>query len=460
MNNKIINELFKNKKILILGFGLEGKSSYNFIRNYFPDVTIGIADKKNDIQDIFKTTFKNEKKIIFHTGADYLNYLFLYDVIVKSPGISYKKFSSKNDLPLITTQAEIFLRLFRDKIIGVTGTKGKSTTSSIIYNILKLESENVILVGNIGVPPLDKIAESEKCSWIVFELSSHQLENLKISPHIAILLNIFEEHLDHYKSYNDYQTAKFNIFKYQNKSDSLIFNSENNIISDYISKTPVDSKLISIGNDAGNNFCYLKGNDIHCNGDMVFKDISKSFKLAGKHNLINIMAAISACKIAGADKNLIKKGVSEFTGLPHRLEFIGNYGGIDFYNDSIATIPEATIEAVENVPNLSTVIIGGYDRGVNYEKLAECLKNSSIKTLIFIGAAGDRICKLMQKKINSSNTIAYNAKTFEEAVKLSIKNTPKNKSCLLSPAAASYDMFTNFEERGKKFQDLIINYFK
>ncbi len=461
MIDRNLKVFFKNKKLLILGFGREGESTYRFVRKLLRGVLLGIADCRRSVVDDFENKFGSDTNVVFHTGDNYLKSLQFYDLVIKSPGVSYKKLAGFSKLPEITSQTELFIKYYRDKIIGVTGSKGKSTTSSMIYYIMRQVKKDVVFVGNIGIPPFDRIASVKAHSWIVYELSSHQLENIDVSPHIAVLLNIFQEHLDHYGSYVDYQKAKFNIARYQKSGDRFIFNSSIRLIHKLMEKYPLKSQLFGFGNEpAGKRYCFLSGNDIVCHDGKVFSNIDKHCKLTGRHNLYNMMAVILACRIAGTDDENIIEGISTFTGLPHRLEYIGKYGGVNFYNDSIATIPEAAIEAIQSVPLLATVIIGGYDRGVNYERLIKCLENSSPENFIFIGEAGKRIYDEMcrdNSQILSRLHLIYN---FDEAVKLAIRLTPSGRSCLLSPAAASYDMFQNFEERGDRFKELVVKYSK
>ena len=211
MINDLI-EYFKNKKVLILGFGREGQSTYKVIRKYLKDQKIYIADQKEDLQATSKI-LQNDNNVEFICGENYLENLESYDIIMKSPGISFAKIDIKKYAHKIKSQLELLLEFFNVFTIGITGTKGKSTTSSLIYNVLKKQNVNCMLLGNIGIPAFDYIDKLKENMTIVLEMSSHQLEYMKLSPNIAILLNIYEEHLDHYKSFEEYAEAKCNIFK-------------------------------------------------------------------------------------------------------------------------------------------------------------------------------------------------------------------------------------------------------
>jgi len=220
-----------DKRILILGFGKEGESTYNFLRLHYGSPDITIADNNNDI-----VTKISDSSIKFITGEKYLDNLNDFDIIFKSPGISLNHLPYKVKRKKITSQTDIFLEFFSSQIIGITGTKGKSTTSSLIYHIFKLNSDKVVLVGNIGVPPFDILNEISHDTKIVFELSSHQLEYITKGPHIAILLNFYQEHLDYYSSFEDYQLSKFNITQFQEEGDIFIYNSDDKLINNLISE--------------------------------------------------------------------------------------------------------------------------------------------------------------------------------------------------------------------------------
>jgi UDP-N-acetylmuramoylalanine--D-glutamate ligase len=446
-----IRKKIEGKSILILGFGREGESTYNLLRKSFPELIIHIADKSEQIANRIK-----DDNTVLLTGDDYLSSINNCDLIFKSPGISLKDVAF--DRNKITSQTDLFLDFYSSQVIGITGTKGKSTTSSLIYHILKLYDNNVVLVGNIGIPPFDLIGEIDKNTKIVFELSSHQLEYISKGPHIAILLNYFQEHLDYYKSYEDYQLSKFNITLYQENSDNFIFNADDKLVLDIISQNKLERNYygLSLSNSQSKG-CWIENDTIFfSNGNESFSimDFKTEIYLKGEHNKRNILAAICASKILNVSDEIIKEGVTTFKGLEHRLEYIGEYNGVHYYNDSIATIPEATIEAVKALQNVNTLLLGGFDRGIDYNILAEFIASSHINNLIFLGDAGTRIMEGL-KQYNVKGKFQAFVKDLEEAVKIAKEKTPKAGICLLSPAAASYDMFKNFEERGRVYKKLV-----
>ncbi len=457
MNENAFNNLINNKKVLILGFGKEGRSTYQFLRKYFPLQLFYIADK--DTQLAQKYNFQSSENVQLVLGDTYMDTLSDYDLIVKTPGISLKNLDAQQLQNLtITSQTDLFLHVFSHQVIGITGTKGKSTTSSLIYHILKSYTDNVILVGNMGFPPFDQVVNVDDTTFIVFEMSSHQLENCSISPHYAVLLNLFQEHLDHYQTYMDYQLAKFNIAKFQQAEDFFICNADNEAINAILCEMHLPGKRLHFSLfqkvDVG---CLVKEKFIYFNDGKVskaFYDTGNPRNLKGEHNLLNIMAAINVCKLIGVPDEMIVEGIGTFKGLEHRIEYVGNFYGVDFYNDSISTIPEATMAAVAALENVNTLLLGGFDRGIDYSELAEFLVKSEVANLIFIGEAGKRILAEINKFENIDKQ-CFESASFEQAVEMAVENTKKGTICLLSPAAASYDMFRNFEERGERFKELV-----
>lgn len=429
-----IGEL-KNKKILILGFAREGRDVLKFLRKFFPKKIIGLADQKEfkELDILSKKIIKSDKKLNLNLGNNYLHSLKNYEVIIKSPGIPFKKIkpfiNKKNKL---TSETEIFFQNQKGIIIGITGTKGKSTTASLIYKILKDGGVNTYLVGNIGKPVLDYLFIEKKNPIFVYELSSFQLTNLKISPHIAVFLNVYPEHLDYYNNFREYVLAKANITLHQRKDNFLIYNSRNKIIK----KIAAKSKAKKID----------------------FNSIKRKFKIA-TINSENIKAALTAAKIFGISRQKALKSIYSFKTLPHRLEFVGEFRGISFYNDSLATIPEATNFAIDFLgKNLQTIILGGFDRGVDFNSLAKKIAKTKIKTLILFKPSGLRILEAVKKEFKKKKIKIpeYSfVNNMKEAVKLCYQKTKKGKICLLSPASPSFGTFRDYKDRGDRFKKLV-----
>ena len=401
-----LNEL-KDKKILILGFGKEGRDTLLFLKKLFPKKKIGIADQK--------------------FGKDYLDKIGDYDVIIKSPGIPFKKIP-RPDVGKITTQTEIFFDNCLGQIVGITGTKGKSTTTSLIYDILKIGGLKAHLVGNIGKPVLNLLFSATPKDVYVYELSSFQLTNLKKSPHIAVLLNIYPEHMDYYRNFKEYINAKANIALHQKRGDFLVYNSTNKLVSQIASKSR--AKIIPIKGE----YYELDRNAARAVGEL--------FKISNEK---------------------IEKAIKNFKPLPHRLELVGTFKGITFYDDAIATIPEATIAAINQLgDNVQTIMLGGYDRGIDFKNLAKAVLKSKIKNIILFPTTGEKIWQeiLRQKHLVVSRVEPFFVNNMPDAVSLAYRNTEKGKICLLSCASASYSIFRDYIEKGDLFKKYVRQFAK
>ncbi len=450
----MIKDLIKyleDKKILILGFGLEGQSTYKLIRKYLKEKIIYIADKEEEFykkQDILK----NEKNAIYISGEKYLDELEEYDLIMKTPGISFANLDTTKFLSKIKSQLELLLEFFNIYTIGVTGTKGKSTTSSLIYEILKVQGIETMLLGNIGNPVFDYIDEIKEKMIVVLEMSSHQLEYMEVSPNISVLLNIYEEHLDHYKSFDNYAEAKCNIFKYQTQDDYFLYNPDNEMLEKEIKKYKVNAKKYEISLEQGEreNRIILKNDEVNLNGKKLYNS-KEERNLLGKYNLSNIMFALTVSEILNLNLKQTVDTINTFETLPHRIELVGKYDGVIYYNDSIATIPESTINSIEALEKVNTLIIGGMDRKISFMKFIDYLNNSKIQNLICMPATG----YIIGKEIKNNSMSVYMVEDLEEAVKTAKKVTKKEMICLLSPAAASYGFFKNFKERGELYRKLV-----
>ncbi|MBI5358699.1 hypothetical protein HZB69_03710 [Candidatus Amesbacteria bacterium] len=393
----IIDQISKVKKILILGYGHEGQSSHKFLAKKFPNLKIGTADKKD--------------------GSNYLDKIKDYEIIIKTPGISPhlpEIVDTKRAGKLITSQTQIFFELCPGKIIGVTGTKGKSTTSSLIYHVLISNNIKCVLVGNIGKPMLDYLPEITPDTWVVAELSSYQLMDLHMSPHIAVLQNIYPDHLDYHKDFEEYKNAKLNIAKYQKSGDYFIHDLP-------LPKKPIESQLL------------------------------------GKHNQLNILPSIEIGKILKIPRPKILAAIKTFMPLDTRLQLINTKLGIKFYEDTLATIPEATIAAIDTL-DPQTLIAGGHERHQNYVELGKKIDRSNIKTLILFPETGERI----KKSVSNSSVQSFSANSMQEAINLAFEHTESGKICLLSPAAPSFTLFKDYKDEGEQYRkyitDMIRNY--
>ncbi len=429
---KLLGDLFANNpKVLILGFGREGRSTYRTIRKYFPEMQLSIADLNVEIGNDLNILTDN--RVNLYLGKEYQDSLSEFDLIIKSPGVKIDSVSA-DIVSKLTSQTDLFLQRYSHQTIGITGTKGKSTTSSLIKHFLDATDRNAVLLGNIGVPAFEMIGNIQDDSVIVYELSAHQLEYVRSSPHISVLLNIFPEHLDYFGSLDKYRKAKHNIYKYQTEEDTFI----------------VHSSLLGLLPNIEHNVIVVIDADDH----FGFASKKISLPLIGAHNLANIEAALHAVLEIGVNIDEAVNVLSGFKSLPHRLEFIGEFGGITYVNDSISTVPESTIAAVKSLENVETIILGGFDRGLDYKRLADFLVKSEISRFIFLGKAGDRMYELI---IDRSKKLLFKAESIEDAFRIIAESSLRGGICLLSPAAASYDQFHNFEHRGDTFRNLAIN---
>lgn len=432
----------ENKKIVILGFGREGKSTYKFLRKNFPTKEIDVIDENIDINSEENLDFVEDMNLNIIKTSDYFDMLNDYDYIFKTPGISFKNRDISKIKDKLTSQLDMFLTYYKKytTIIGITGTKGKSTTSSMIYKVLKEQNKKVHFLGNIGIPLFNELENINKGDYVVLEISSHQAQYITNSPNIAVILNVFEEHLDHYNSYEEYIDAKINVVKFQEKEDFAILNKVSNDLNRRLDLIKLKSHVARIAFEDKDEFKYF--------------DFKKERNLLGIHNDYNIMVVLKISEILKLDKGATCNTIYSFEPLEHRLEKVGVFDGVIYYNDSISTIPEATISCVNALKNVNTLIIGGMDRGIHYESFEKFLIECNVENIICMYDTGKKIYDTIKEKVCENKNIIY-AENLKEAVKIAKKVTKKDTICALSPAAASYGVFKNFEERGKFFKDYI-----
>lgn len=388
--------------ILILGYGKEGKATEKYIKKYYPKANIKIAD-----QSLSQNYLENQDK---------------FDIAIKTPGINKELVK----IPYTTATNIFFSKISGNNlIIGVTGSKGKSTTSSLIFSILKSAKKDVELLGNIGNPMLEYLMSPVKKGKIfVLELSSYQLDDIKFSPDISVLTNLFLEHLDYHQSLNNYYQSKKNIINFQNEKGFFVYNPENKESVKWLKD--------------------YKGNKIPFAEKIPVKEAD--IPLMGSHNKNNIRAAVSVAKILKISDKAISSAIKNFKGLPNRLEFVGKFKGIIFYNDASSTNPDSSVLAIESLKNIDTIFLGGQDRGYNFSHLEKVIKKYRIKNIVLFPDSGEKIIK------NKSGLNILNTESMEEAVKFAYQNTMKDKICLLSGASPSYSLWKNFEEKGDQFK--------
>ena len=442
-----IIEFLKDKNIVILGYGKQGKANFHYIRKNFPQKKITIADKNENIDKS-----ELDENVEFKLGKDYLKDIDKFDLILKAPGVILKDENVSSFENKIITDYELLLKFTKGIKIGITGTKGKSTTSTLIYNMLKDQGKKAFLLGNIGNPIFDFIDNIDENSYCVIEVSSHTLEFAKVSPDISVLLNIFPEHLDHVNSLNDYIKAKFNININSKENSKFIYNGENDLMKNYNYKykdTDIaiflnPEKILNVKNKV-----YLKNNGIYFNNEFLINS-NEPRKIKGEHMLNNIMFVLAISHILNLDINKTAQTIKNTEPLEHRMEYVGKYDGIYFYNDAIATIPIATINCLKTLSDVDTLICGGMNRGINQEELIDFLKNNKLRNIICMPETGNFIYDSLKNIKN-----CYKTDKIEEAVKIAKKVTEKEKICVLSPAASSYNSFKSFEEKGKLYKKFV-----
>lgn len=428
--------IYEDKKIAVLGFGIEGKDAIRFLLKKSANITVFDAKREEelDFEDI------NKGKVSLSLGKDYLKRgLMGFDTIVRSPGV-YRFLPEISEAEKkgakITSAIKIFFEECPAKIIGVTGTKGKGTTSTLIYEILKAAGKDVYLAGNIGKPYLELLTVLNEKSFVVMEMSSFQLIDMDVSPHVAVVLNITEDHMDWHKDRKEYIDAKKNIVKYQLKDDFAVINKEYET-----------SK--SFAEEGEGRVVYFSKRSL----DAKYK---KGLILRGEHNLENIAAGIAVAKIIGVGEDLIKKTVRNFKGLEHRLEFVREVKGVKYYNDSFATGPQPTIAAINSFSENETLILGGSDKGLNYSQLGETIsQKKNVKNIILIGDTRGKIAETFKGLSPQIGIFDMGYPSMKEVVRKAYTVTPEGGVVILSPASASFDMFKNYKDRGAQFKSAV-----
>jgi len=450
--NRLV-KIIKNgnhNNICILGFGREGKSTLAFLKEHHPSCHITIADEKEitleqaDAQDI-----------TLQTGTHYLNDLDRFDLIIKSPGIPLPSEIEDPIRKKLTSQTALFLQAFHKQTIGITGTKGKSTTSSLTYHILKENGYDAVLVGNIGIPPWSMLSSINENSIIVCELSAQQLYDVRHSPHIALFLNLFSDHIDYFGSMERYGRAKNNIHRFQNKNDFFIFRPSSEFNKNARRIEYIPTEIIVVGKNGSEHF-KVHNERVNKKWQRVPILDFKQTPLKGEHNLINMLFALEA--VATATSLPFAKmipAVYSFQTLANRLEYVGVFDGKHFYNDSIATVPEAAIAALHAIENVQTIILGGHDRGVDLTKLMTAVAQSPVSNVIFTGPSGKRMMETLNTLFPQHEKAIFYFENYNGLVEKAAAITPPNSACVLAPASPSFDSFNNFEERGTYFKETV-----
>lgn len=428
---------FKNKKIAVIGEGVEGISSKAFLEKHGAQVTI--LDTRQ--------------------SENYLDNLEKYDLIVRSPGVKIATLAKKNSTikNKLTSQTKLFFDLCPCPIIGVTGTKGKGTTSSLIYEMLKKCGKDAYLGGNIGKAPFEFFEQLKPSSVVVLELSSFQLQDLHKSPHIAVFLMVTSEHLDYHSNVEEYVEAKRQILKHQTKDDFAVINRDYPASNE--SDISTDGKVYFVSREREvEEGCFAREGKIIIRTQIEEIEVIKTSesKLKGEHNFENVCSATMAAYLAGADLDSIRDVLKTFKGLEHRLELVDKINGVEYYNDSFSTTPETAIAAIEAFEKPEILILGGSSKNSNFDELGQILSSKqNIKAIIGIGKEWERI----KSKINNQSSkilVVEGADTMEKIVLAASKIAVSGDIVILTPACASFDMFKNYKDRGIQFKQQVL----
>jgi len=426
-------------KIAVIGFNTEGQASYEYFRAQGHQITICDQNASLAIPEGVEAQL----------GLRYLDHLDKFDLIVRTPGLPPQHILAANPTVenKITSGTNEFLRAVTTKnIIGVTGTKGKGTTSTLIAKILEAAGKKVWLGGNIGVPVLGFIHDIKPDDWVVLELSSFQLIDLRYSPRIGVCLMIVPEHLNWHTDFNEYADAKQNLFAHQTPEDTAIYFNDNETSKALAAISP--GKKIPYYTSPG---AYVEGGFIKIENQPICQ--TNELKLPGEHNWQNVCAAITAVWQVTHNTEAIRSVLTTFAGLPFRLEFIREFNGVRYYNDSFGTTPETAMVALEAIREPKVVILGGSDKGASYEALAQTVVNTNVRAVVTIGDIAPKITAALR-------TAGYTAIYDGGKDMLTIVNTARQlaqsgDAVLLSTGAASFGMFKDYKDRGNQFTEVV-----
>lgn len=459
-------EYFKDKKITVFGLGLlgGGLGTVKFVAKHGAKkiIVTDIKDKKELQKSVEK--LKGIKNIEFVLGYHRIEDFTKVDMVIKNPRIpwnnKYIKAAIEKKIP-VEMDSSLFFRFCKNKIIGITGTKGKTTTSSMIFDLLKNCGQKPVMVGVGEEPVLDKLEELKKDSLVVFELSSWRLSalgRLGLSPQVAVFKNIFPDHLNYYKDMQEYIDDKKNICKYQKPSDWCIFNGDDEVIED-IAKG-VRSQLLEFSSERKNigRSVFFEEGKIYLNDGIDIKVIADENILRNftKHNLYNLMPAIGVAFTIGIEFEKIKKAISKIRSINHRMEFVDEIRGIKYYNDSAATIPQAAIAALECFEKPIILIAGGSDKNLNFDKFGQAIVQKVKGLILLKGDATEKLIESLKQNIPEREHKHFKVlDSMNKAVEEATRVADQEDIVLLSPGAASFGLFKNEFDRGDKFKEAV-----
>lgn len=452
------NNFLDGKQVAIIGMGVSNIPLLDYFYDKNAKVTVFSTNVLSDeIMDKI-----NKYRYEVELGEDNLSRLKGFDIIFRSPSALPTKHEFQSAVKkgaILTSEIEMVLKLAPCKIIGVTGTEGKTTTTSLIYEICKKAGYNCFLGGNIGKPIFTKINQMKPEDIVILELSSFQLMGMTVSPHISVVTNMFPDHLNVHKSYEEYQDAKKSIFRNQTEDGIVILNKDNEITEKFADEVKGKTIFFSSTKKLKNGYVYDREDGFikKCTDGKCDKLLNKTdIKLRGIHNYENICAALAATETL-ASKEIQIEAIKNFIGVEHRLEFVRELNGVKYYNDSIGTSPASTIAGLKAFDENIILLAGGSDKGLDYKEIGEMIAKK-IGTLILTGPTALKIEKATKQALSEEKNIEIiHTKNLEESVKIAKEKAKKGDIVLLSPASASFDAFKNFEERGNYFKTLVNN---
>lgn len=473
-----------NGRIIILGLGREGLSSYRFLREQFPDQELTLADQSPSAVLLinfpeWKEIGQTDRKLIWQTGNHYLENLASYDFLIKTAGIPITLPAIQQALELnpslqITSNMQLFFDRCQGTIIGITGSKGKSTTSQLIFDILSQADYKSVLLGNIGRPALNYLSVIDQETLVVAELSSHQLAELKASPQVAVLLDVTPEHLDYFVNFDQYAASKTAITRYQSPNDWLIFNPElagASKLAALSAVRPNHQLKHSLTNQSDDQDCqvFIKDEEIYWrkldNPSALQKLMPvDDIKLLGRHNLYNVLSAIAVAQIFQVSASSLRQSISNFRGLAHRLELVAELDKVKYYDDSIATNPTASSAAIRSFPQGKVVLLaGGSDKKLDLKEYFTSIIEQKVKALLLFPPLGEKILEELEKmwqerQLDAGTFPKYRiCQSMPEAVEQAQLWAQADDVVLLSPACASFGLFKDYLDRGQQFQLAVNN---
>jgi len=437
----------KEKKVSVIGVGISNKPLIKFLAEAGAEIIAYDKRTKDQLGDAYQEISRLGVKLVL--GDNYLDNL-TGEIIFKTPGMRFDTpalLKAKENGSIITSEMEMFFEVCPAKIIAVTGSDGKTTTTTLISKMMEMQGYKTWLGGNIGNPLFAETVNIKKDDWVILELSSFQLHTMKKSPNIAVITNITPNHLDVHRDYREYIDAKKNIMLYQNEDSKLIINASNTVTSEI--GREAKGQLVSFSSKESADIT-LVDKYITVGGEKILN--INDIKIMGMHNVENYMAAIGA--VAGlVDKETIVKVAKNFEGVQHRIELVRVLDGVKYYNSSIDSSPNRSINTLKVFNEKVIMIAGGKDKGIEYDEIGPSIREK-VKTLILIGKTSDLI-EAAVKKAGGDSVEIIRCSTYEEVVKTAHDKAVPGDVVLLSPASTSFDMFANFEERGNLFKKLV-----